>query len=248
MLYPLAVAVISALFAGTVLNQFATRGHAHQLIWTVALGMSAVASAAYVLALPPTASTTAFRTYYALGAVLMPAWLGLGSIFLVAARRFADWCAAGLLAASALAVSSVSNAGLDTRAFAGLNGGPGSGILTPGPWLPLTIILNTLGVVAVVGVAIYSAVRVVQRKGSGRLLLANVCIAVGDLIVGVAGSMARTGHPELFWITMLVGWIVIFAGFLLTQPRLATSAGSRLDTGLSSPQPSPLPAERTPVA
>ncbi|MBV8085805.1 MAG: hypothetical protein JO247_13430, partial [Chloroflexi bacterium] len=86
MLYPLAVAVISALFAGTVLNQFATRRHAHQLIWTVALGMSAVASAAYVLALPPNASAAAFRTYYALGAVLMPAWLGLGSIFLVAPR------------------------------------------------------------------------------------------------------------------------------------------------------------------
>ncbi|MBV8083222.1 MAG: hypothetical protein JO247_00260 [Chloroflexi bacterium] len=207
-----------------------------------------MASAAYVLALPPNASAAAFRTYYALGAVLMPAWLGLGSIFLVAPRRFADWCTAILLAGSTLAISSVSNAGLDKAAFAALNGGPGSGILTPGPWLPLTILLNTLGVVAVVGVAIYSATRVVQRQGTGQLLLANVCIAAGDLIVGVAGSMARTGHPELFWATMLAGWIIIFAGFLLTQAQPAASAGSRLDSGLNSPQLSALPAERTPVA
>ena len=124
----------------------------------------------------------------------------------------------GLVACSALAVGAVAQANIDPTTFARFNGGPGTGILTTGPWLPFTIVLNTFGVVAVVGVAIYSGFRLTQKRGSARLLGANALIAAGDLVIGLAGSMARTGHPELFWVTMFAGWIVIFAGFLLTQP------------------------------
>jgi hypothetical protein len=232
-LYPLAVALMSAVFAGAVLQQYAWRRRPYQLVWAIALLLSALGCAAYVAALPPSSNQLAFRAYYILGGVLMPAWLGLGSVYLVAPRRIADRCLAGLLNLGALGAGAVLSAGIDTAALARLNGGPGAGVLEPGPWLPITILLNTLGVLAVTGVAVYSAVLVIKKRGSGRLLTANVLIAAGDVTVGVAGSLARTGRPELFWATMLAGWVAIFAGFLLTQPA-AKSRGSRPDSGLHS--------------
>lgn len=244
-MYPLGVAMVSAVFAGIVLAQYIARRRAHHLIWAVALLMSALASAAYVLALPPESSAAAFRVYYGLGALLMPAWLGLGSIFLVAPRRIADGALAALVNVGALGLAAVFVAPIDSTALSRLNGGPGTGVLEPGVWLPLTILLNTIGVLAVVGVAVWSAIRLVRRQGSGQLVLANALIAAGDLIVGVAGSMARTGQPGLFWVTMLAGWIVIFAGFLLTEP-VATS--SRLDSAPSNQSPLVVPAGRTPAA
>ncbi|HVA23776.1 MAG TPA: hypothetical protein VMW62_05220 [Chloroflexota bacterium] len=246
MLYPLAVAVVSAVFAAAVLRQYVHRRRPYQLVWMVALLMSALASAIYGLALPPTSSQVAFRAYYILGGLLMPAWLGLGSIYLVAPRRVADLSLAGLVNAGALGAGAVLSATIDPGALARLNGGPGTGVLEPGPWLPITILLNTCGVLAVVGVAIYSTIRLAQRRGSGRLVAANVLIAIGDLVVGVAGSMARTGRPELFWVTMLAGWVVIFVGFLLTQP--APARGSRLDSGPHSQSRLAAPAGRTPAA
>ncbi len=235
MVYPLAVAEVSAVFAGIVLWQFAQRRRAYQLIWAVALLMSALASGGYVLALPPQSSDAGFRIYYALGAVLMPAFLGLGSIFLVAPRRAADATLAALVNVGALGAGAVLTAPLNGQALAQLNGGPGTGVLEPGIWLPITIVLNTFGVVAVVGVAIYSAIR---RRST---LLANALIAAGDLVIGVAGSMARTGLPQLFWVTMLAGWVIIFVGFL-------AATGSRPDSGPSSQPVWAAPVERTPVA
>ncbi|MFI5269531.1 MAG: hypothetical protein ACHQ7M_19310, partial [Chloroflexota bacterium] len=217
-----------------------------QLVWMVALLMSTLASALYVLALPPQSSQLAFRGYYVLGGLLMPAWLGLGSIYLVAPRRIADLSLAGLVNVGALGAGAVFSASVDPGALERLNGGPGSGVLEPGPWLPITILLNTCGVLAVVGVAIYSAVRLRQRRGSGQLVTANALIALGDLVVGVAGSMARTGRPELFWVTMLAGWVVIFVGFLLTQP--VPTADSRPGNGPRSQPRLAAPAGRTPVA
>jgi hypothetical protein len=240
-IYPTLVAVVSAACAGVVSCQYAARRRSYQLAWALALVMSAAAATAYVAALPPTSSATAFRLYYSLGAVLMPAWLGLGSVLLVAPKRFAEWATSGLVSASALGAGAVFATPISTGALATLDGGPGAGVLEAGAWLPLTIVLNTVGVAAVVGVAIYSAVALVRRRGSGQLLLANISIAAGDIIVGIAGSMARTGHPELFWATMLVGWIVVFGGFLLTLGSRPGSAQRKLD-------PLPAPAERTPVA
>ncbi|MHB8618688.1 MAG: hypothetical protein ACYDAG_03815 [Chloroflexota bacterium] len=231
MVYPLAVAALSVVFAAAVGRQYLARRKPYQLVWTAALLMSASASAAYVLALPPVGSGIAFRAYYLLGGVCMPAWLGLGSIYLVAPRRVADPCFSALLILSLIGAAVVAGAPLDTTALAHLNGGPGTHVLQPGPWLPVTILLNTLGVLAVVGVAVFSGIRLAQRRSGLSLLGANVLIAGGDLIVGLAGSMARLGAPSLFWVTMFAGWLVIFSGFALTMPRSRAQPQSAGTTG-----------------
>jgi len=83
----------------------------------------------------------------------------------------------------------------------------------------MTIILNTLGVVAVVGVALYSGWQMIRRQKSGaplsaftsNLLRANILILAGDLLNGAAGGLARfLDIQSTFWIIMAFGWAIFF--------------------------------------
>jgi FtsZ-binding cell division protein ZapB len=103
--------------------------------------------------------------------------------------------------------------------------------LQPGPWLVTIILLNTLGVVAIVGVAIYSGWKLIQRQSNigglrtSNFLWANVLILVGALFDGAAGSLARfLGLQSTFWLIMALGWIILFAGVLLISHRPRTSS------------------------
>src|SRR5450759_1337192 len=117
------------------------------------------------------------------------------------------------------------------RALSQVAGTPGTGILeNQAAWLPLTITLNSVGVLAVVGVAIYSGWKLIRRQSSvagfrpGNLLWANVLILVGDLLNASAGTIARAfGQSGTFWLIMSAGWIVFFGGVLLASSRAATS-------------------------
>ena len=58
-----------------------------------------------------------------------------------------------------------------------------------------------------------------------RFAAANVTIVVGTAIISRAGWAARLGSPNAFWVLMALGWIVNFAGFLLTTNLVTVGAG-----------------------
>jgi hypothetical protein len=212
-----------------VLRQYLKRHHQYQLYWTIALIMAFVATLSYVgmILVQPTsdAGILLFRFYYILGGALMPAWLGLGSIALVSSSRVSYICLTILYILSVLATVLIFFAQVDMTKLAIIAGSPGTGILQPGLWEVTIIILNSLGVVAVVGVAIYSGWKLMRRHAkiagfdAHNLLWANVLILAGDLINGLAGGSARLGVKNIFWLVMTIGWIVFFAGVLLTNRR-----------------------------
>jgi hypothetical protein len=177
------------------------------------------------------AGVVLFRLYYILGAALAPSWLGLGSIALVTSQRVTCICLAALAAVSAITAIIIAIVPLDMRALGQVAGTPGTGILRDqAAWLPFTITLNSLGVVAVVGVAIYSGWKLWRRQSSvagfrpGNLLWANILILIGDLLNAYAGANARVfGSSGSFWLVMSAGWIVFFSGVLLTSKRAATN-------------------------
>ncbi len=223
--------VVTGLFAAVVLRQYLKRHRSYQLYWAVGLLMAFVATLAYVfmLQVQPTSynGIILFRTYYILG-VLMPAWLGLGSIALVSSPRVTTFCLTFLYLLSGLTTALILLAKIDLHKLSQIVG-PGTGIIQPGPWLIAVIIANTLGVVAVVGVAIYSGVKLYRRQQhiagfrTSNILWANVLILVGDLINAGAGAVARVlGIESSFWVGMALGWIVFFAGVLLTSRRPKT--------------------------
>ncbi|HVB73127.1 MAG TPA: hypothetical protein VNE38_06175 [Ktedonobacteraceae bacterium] len=231
--------VVTGLFASAVLNQFVQRRRIYQLYWMIALLMAFFATLSYVfmIIVGPTsgAGIVFFRAYYILGAALAPSWLGLGSIALVTGARVTRICLAVVSILSVITAVIIAISPLDIHALSQVAGTPGTGILqNQAAWLPLTITLNSLGVLAVVGVAIYSGWKLLRRQSSvagfhpGNLLLANVLILIGDLLNAAAGTTARAfGLSGSFWLVMTAGWIVFFSGVMLASKRSATDKTNR---------------------
>jgi hypothetical protein len=230
LLSPIVNVVVTAVFAGIVLRQYVRRHRIYQLYWSVGLMMAFVATLAYVLLIAVGSTSGAgivfFRVYYILGGALVPAWLGLGSIALVAGKQVTRICFIGLCMLSVLAAVLIAMAGVNMSTLAHVAGTPGTGILQPGLWLITIIILNTLGVLAVVSVAIYSGWKLVRRQSSlgglstSNILWANVLILVGDLLNGLAGTLARfLGLESTFWLVMSLGWVLFLIGVLLASQR-----------------------------
>lgn len=232
LLFAIVNVVVTGLFAGVVLRQYMRRRRASQLYWSIALTMAFLATLAYVfmVIVGPTsnAGIALFRVYYIFGAALVPAWLGLGSIALVASPGVTRICLISLSVLSALAIVLISTANINKTNpnLIHVAGTPGTGILDPGAWLVTIIVLNTLGVLAIVGVAVYSGWKLVRRQSSVagiqtiNLLWANICILVGVLLNAAAGSLARFfGLQGSFWIIQAFGWTVFFAGVLLASRR-----------------------------
>src|ERR1700694_4406541 len=225
----------TGLFAAVVSRQFAQRRRIYQLFWMIALIMAFSATVSYVcmVLMGPTSSAGVifFRVYYILGAALAPAWLGLGSIALVTGPRAIRICLAILTTLSVMTAVIIAIVPLNMRILSQVAGTPGTGILeNQAAWLPFTITLNSAGVLAVVGVALYSGWKLIRRQSSvagfrpGNLLWANLLILIGDLLNASAGTNARAfGQSGTFWLVMSAGWIVFFAGVLLASRRAATS-------------------------
>ena len=191
--------------------------------WAIALSMAFVATLSYVfmIAVQPTSAIglICFRLYYILGAALMPSWLGLGSIALITKGRITHICLIVLSVLSVVAAVLIASAPIDRQQLSQIAGTPGTGILQPalGAWLITIIVLNSLGVVAVVGVAIYSGWKLLVRQGTSSLLWANVLILAGDIINALAGTTARLGVKNIFWLVMTLGWTVFFIGVVLAS-------------------------------
>ena len=252
LLFPILNVIVTGVFAAVVLRQYLRRHRTYQLYWAIALIMAFIATAMYVCMIiaQPTSplGVLFFRLYYILGAALMPSWLGLGSIALVTSARFTRHCLAVLYVLSVLAVLLIASAPVDMVQLSQIAGTPGAGILLPktGPWLITIIIMNTLGVVAVVGVAVYSGWKMKFRQGTSHLLLANVLILVGDILNAVAGTTARLGVKNIFWLIMVLGWAVFFVGVLLaSRPRIHAAVAKQDNATNNSEIPggTPLPSK-----
>lgn len=244
---PIINVIVTGIFAGVVLSQYSRRRRIYQLYWSIGLCMALLATLSYVfmIVIGPTSTGGGllFRFYYILGAALTPAWLGLGSVALVTSQRTARICLTVLYLLSALAAVLIFFAEIDMQQLSQVVGTPGTGVLQPGPWLAGIITLNTLGVVAVVGVAIYSGWKLVRKQFSvadlrtSNILWANVLILVGDLFNAAAGTLARLlGLENTFWLIMALGWIIFFAGVLLASRR-SSAARQSAQSGQSVTEP-----------
>ena len=73
----------------------------------------------------------------------------------------------------------------------------------------------------------------VAAQPKGRVL-GNVLIAAGTLVLSASGSLAgRLGKDRSFTVTLLVGIVVLFAGFLVASPRQSTVQASGSSPGQS---------------
>jgi hypothetical protein len=223
--------LVAAAFTVAIADRWATRRRPHELAWTVSLALFTLASAALWIGVATGWTAGSFRAFYLFGAILNVPWLALGSVLLLNGGKRA----AGLLQGFGLGSAFI--AGL--MIYAPLKAKVPSDDLPVGKdlfgVLPRVLAAAGSGVAAtiIVVLALWSAWRLwrgrrvltVGSASSGRLVLGNVLIALGTVVLSASGTVAgRLGKTNAFAITLALGIVVLFAGFVVAtgNPGIAT--------------------------
>jgi hypothetical protein len=172
-------------------------------VWAGALGAYTIAAGALAWGAAAGWNEAAFRVYYLGGALLTAPLLGAGSL-LLAGRR---WALSVALLYSGLALGIVLAVPLE--AVSGTNVPEAQDVLDVWPARVLAIAANTLGTIAVVGVALVTFRR---RPLGNALVLAGVAVAA--LGSGLAGLGVGALAPVLAAAALL-----LYAGFVVPSSR-----------------------------
>lgn len=233
---PFISSIVSFVFAVIIFKRYADRRGTHLLIWGIGMVFYGIGGfcEAYFGAFGW--NPLIFRMWYLFGAILVAAWLGQGTVYLLAKRKWANALAALLILGSVYAAFRVFTAELDpTLMTSSVHTGSelsGHAIVTSGI-RTLTPIFNLYGTVTLVGGAVYSAYIFWRKRILLNRTLGNLLIAVGALAPAFGGAFSRFGIPGALYYGELFGAILLFAGFIrATTPMKNTE-----------PQPALTPAD-----
>ena len=213
---PLLSSVISFVFAYFVFKRYAARGGAHLLLWGIGMifygtgGFCEGFYGAYGW------NPLVYRLWYLFGAILVAAWLGQGTVYLLANKKWAQTLMGLLLVGSIFGAYKVFSAVLDPSLLTtSVHTGSelsGHAIITSGV-RSLTPIFNLYGTVTLVGGAIYSAWIFFRKRVLLHRTVGNILIAVGAIAPAFGGAFSRMGIPAALYIGELLGAVLMFIGF-----------------------------------
>ncbi len=237
----LGATAISLIFAAVVYQQFVARRRSYQLVWSLALLIFGVGTFCQFVAEEHGWNEPIYRIWYYSGAMLAAAYLGQGTVYLMAPRALAHGSLAVLIALSleGLALALTVPVDLPRALVHGAITGGGF----PSYMLFFVIPLNAYGTITLVGGALWSVIRFWPDPTSRRRATGTLLIAVGGLIEALGGTANRLGIPGLLYVTEMIGVAVIFVGYLQTVARTArapSAAPSPASTDESSRSAHPL--------
>jgi hypothetical protein len=214
---PFVSSIISFIFAYVILRRYFSRKGFHLLLWGIGMifyGIGGFCEGYFgVFSWNP----LVFRLWYLFGAILVGAWLGQGTVYLLAKRKFAHGLMIVLSLGSLYGLFKVFGAELDpTLMTTSVHTGSemsGHAIITPGV-RTLTPFFNLYGTVALVGGAAYSAWIFFRKRILLHRTIGNILIAVGAILPAFGGTFSRMGIPGALYIGELIGAILLFAGFI----------------------------------
>lgn len=231
---PFVSAIISFIFAFFVFNRYLKKRGPHLLLW--GLGMTFYGIGGFCEAYFGAFGWNAlvYRLWYLFGAMLVAAWLGQGTVYLLAKRRWANVTMIILGLGSLYAALRIFSAELDPSLLTtSLRTGTelsGHAIVTPGV-RTLTPFFNMYGLVTLVGGAVYSAWIFYRKRVLLHRTIGNILIAVGALAPGIGGAFSRFGVPGALYLGELIGAILMFAGFIRATTPMAEK---QIDTDTAS--------------
>lgn len=214
---PLLSFIISFTFAVIIFLRYIKKRGTHQLLWSIGMvfyGLGGLCEALFGFF---GWNALVFRLWYLFGAILVAAWLGQGTVHLLARPRLARILMTILILGSIYAATRVFAAQLDPSLMTtgGHTGSElsGSAIVTPGVRM-LTPFFNLYGTLTLVGGAIYSAFIFWRKRILLNRALGNLLIAAGAILPAFGGTFSRFGIPGALYISELLGAILLFMGFL----------------------------------
>ncbi len=207
---PLVSSIVGLIFAVTVLDQFLARRKPFQLIWAIGLFMFFISIGSVFWMEAWGLNEIAYRLWYLFGAVLVAAYLGMGTLYLLARRRAAHIIMVILLVASIYAAFRVFSVSIDLNTLEGLSRD------TIPQGMRNMYYFNIFGTLALVGGALYSAWVFWRRRVMPHRVVSNILIAVGAILPALGGTLARFGvsSSTSHALLILLGVVIIFIGFL----------------------------------
>lgn len=222
--FPSLATIISLICASLATRRYVARHRPYELSWAIAFGFFALGAGAATVGYLVGWTPLLVRLFYASGAILTTAFLGLGSLSLLLGARFDRWGPGTMLIVTALTFASVFNTPVDPARL----GEAWYALQTAEtPTRALAIVANSFGATVVVAGALYS-VSVGLRRGMPRERAFGVLlIAIGTLVVASGSSLVRLfGATAFLFVAMAPGVAIIMAGYLLANraPRSAALA------------------------
>lgn len=235
-----AATLIACAFAMITFDRWQIRGQSHDQAWTIAMSLFAVGSLALWWAETTGWTLLIFKIFFVSGAVLNVAWLALGTVYLLTGAKTGDLIRKYLTSLSAFAVGVVLIAPAKREIVDGefpsarqLFGVTPRILAAVGSGVPALLIIFG---------ALWSTFKVIRKqspsmsrenirtvKSPKRLAFGNVLVAAGTIVLSASGTLAgRLGKDRAFAVTLLVGLIILFAGFLVASnsAQLDTKDGS----------------------
>ncbi|MFZ5808077.1 MAG: hypothetical protein ACOY16_02245 [Chloroflexota bacterium] len=228
---PFFSAALSFAFAALVFRRFLHKKGAYLLFWGIGLvfyGIGGFCEGYYgFFGWNP----LIYRLWYLFGAILVAAWLGQGTVFLLAKPKWAAVTMVLLAIGSLYGALRVFTAQLDPSLLTtSVHTGSelsGHAIITPGV-RTLTPLFNLYGTVTLVGGAAYSAWIFWRKRVLLHRTLGNILIAVGAMAPAFGGTFSRMGIPAALYLGELIGVMLMFAGFLRATTPIENKQTSRV--------------------
>jgi hypothetical protein len=229
--------LVSVAFAFCTWERWLGGHRLHELAWTQALVLFAVASAAYWAAGLAGWQPFEFRAFYLFGAIVNVPYLALGTVYLLGGETIGRLVHRWLHIAAAFCAGVVVTATF--RHPLPTSGLPeGRDVFGVAPRV-MAAVGSGLGATVIIVGAIVSAVKLLRSGrrpaagpppaiAPGRLALTNVLIAAGAIILSLDGTLFTNADREVgFGVLLVIGIVVLFTGFLVSgAARTPAAAGS----------------------
>ncbi|MDX1378937.1 MAG: hypothetical protein R3307_08820 [Anaerolineales bacterium] len=226
---PLASSVISFVFAFMVFKRYLERKGAYLLVWGIGLVFYGIGGFCEFFYGAFGWTPLVFRLWYLFGAILVAAWLGQGTVYLLAKPKWANTLTVILVLGSLYATYKIITAQLDPSLMIGAghtgNELSGHAIITDGVRV-LTPFFNLYGTLMLVGGAAYSSFIFWRKRVLLHRALGNILIAVGALLPAFGGLFSRLQIPGALYLGELLGVILIFLGYLRATAPMGEAAAS----------------------
>jgi hypothetical protein len=215
---PIATTLLSAAFFVVLIQGWRARRSGPHLLWWAAGALSYGLGTGLESIITLSGNTVELnKAWYIAGALLGGYPLAQGVAYLLAKRRTANILTMitipVIVGASVLVLLSPVDASV-------MEAHRPTGAILEWRWVRLmTPFINMYAATFLIGGAILSARRWAKQREEPQRVKGNVLIAVGGLLPGIGGSMAKAGMVEALYVGEFVGLILIWIGYNVIASR-----------------------------